>query len=162
MENKKELILERAYNVPRESVWKAWTDPKMLKQWWGPDNVTIPECEVDLRVDGTFYIVMEAGETMGPYKGTKWPMRAEFTVVEPNAKLSYHAKAWTEGQNQNGETTIDQTTEVTLTEENSKTKVKVIVTVHETGPGAGMAVQGMQSGFTQQLDKLNNFLIARK
>src|ERR1700688_274064 len=119
MENKKELVLERVYDAPLELVWKAWTDPQMLKQWWGPDNVTIPECEVDLKVGGTFYIVMEAGEAMGPYKGTKWPMRAEFTVIEPNSKLFYSAKAWTEGQDD--KTMIDQTTEVIFTEENGKT-----------------------------------------
>src|SRR5580692_2366643 len=117
MANKKELTLERVFDAPLEVVWKAWTDPKMLKQWWGPDNVTIPECEVDLRVGGTFYIVMEASEAMGPYKGTQWPMRAEFTEIVPNEKLSYHGKAWTEGHNENGETMIDQTTEVTLAEE---------------------------------------------
>jgi uncharacterized protein YndB with AHSA1/START domain len=96
--------------------------PELLKQWWGPDNVIIPECEVELRVGGRFYIVMEAGEGMGPYKGTRWPMLAEFTAVESNSKLAYTAKAWVEGHNDNGETTIDQTTEVTLTETNGKTK----------------------------------------
>src|SRR5438477_8911205 len=122
MENKNELIIERVFNAPRELVWKAWTDPEMLKQWWGPNNVTIPECEVDLRVGGRFYIVMEAGEAMGPYKGTLWPMEAKLTIVEPparlgyaegvsgrNSKLAYSAKAWTKGAEE--ETYIDQVTE---------------------------------------------------
>jgi uncharacterized protein YndB with AHSA1/START domain len=160
MEPIKEVILERTYDASPQTVWQAWTKPEMLKQWWGPDNVTIPECEVDLRVGGKFYIVMEAGEAMGPYKGTKWPMLAEFTVVEPASKLSYKAKAWVEGQKD--ETTIDQTTEITLTEENGKTKVKVRAAIHSTGPKAGMAVQGMQAGFTQQLEKLNDFLAVKK
>jgi uncharacterized protein YndB with AHSA1/START domain len=162
MGNKKELIIERVLDVPSESIWKAWTDPKMLKEWWGPNNVTIPECEVDLRVGGKFYIVMEAGEAMGQYKGTKWPMLAKFTVIEPNAKLSYDAKAWTKGQNQNEETTIDQTTELTLTEEDGKTKLKIMAVIHKAGSGAEMAVQGMEYGFNQQLEKLSNFLAARK
>jgi uncharacterized protein YndB with AHSA1/START domain len=160
MEPIKEVILERTYDAAAEKVWKAWTDPKMLKQWWGPNDVTIPECEVDLRVGGKFYIVMEAGEGMGQYKGTKWPMLAKFTVIEPNSKLFYNAKAWTEGAKE--ETLIDQTTETTLTDEGGKTKLKIKATVHKTGPKAGMAVQGMQYGFTQQLEKLNNFLIAQK
>ncbi len=153
---KKEITLVRIVNAPLERVWSAWTDPEELKQWWGPDNVTIPECEVDLRVGGRFYIVMEAGEAMGPYKGTKWPMLATFTVVEPNSKLSYEAQAWTEGLKE--ETTIDQTTEVILTEEEGKTKVTVMAAIHKTGPQAGMAVQGMEAGFTQQLGKLGSFL----
>ena len=160
MEPIKEVVFERTYDASPETVWQAWTDPKMIKQWWGPNNVTIPECEVDLRIGGKFYIVMEAGEEMGPYKGTKWPMLAEFTVIEPNSKLFYDAKAWTEGQE--AETTIEQTTEITLAEEHDKTKVTIRAAIQKAGPNAGMAVQGMQYGFTQQLDKLNNFLAARK
>src|SRR6185369_10465696 len=107
-----------------------------------------------------FYIVMEAGEGMGPYKGTKWPMQAEFTVVEPNSKLAYNAQAWTEGQQD--QTTIDQTTEITLTEQGGKTTVKVKAAIYQAGPGAAMAAEGMEHGFTQQLDKLSNFLSAGK
>ena len=157
----KEVTLVREYDASLEKVWKAWTDPTLLKQWWGPDHVTIPACEVDLRIGGKFYIVMEADEAMGPYKGTKWPMLAEFTVVEPKAKLVYRAQAWTEGQNKQ-ETMIDQTTDVAFSEENGKTKVTVIATIHKTGSAAKMAVQGMQAGFTQQLDKLDGFLRAKK
>jgi uncharacterized protein YndB with AHSA1/START domain len=158
MENLKEVLIERTYNASPEAVWKAWTDAETLKKWWGPNNVTIPECEVDLRVGGKFYIVMEAGEAMGPYKGTLWPMMAEYTVVEPGSKLSYTAQAWTEGMKE--ETTIDQTTEVTFVEENGGTKVTVKAAIHKTGPKAGMAVQGMEAGFNQQLDKLTAFLSA--
>jgi len=156
MEPIKEVVLEKTYNAPLDTVWQAWTNPKQLQQWWGPDNVTIPECEVDLRVGGTFYIVMEAGEAMGPYKGTKWPMKAEFTVVEPQAKLAYSAEAWTEGAKE--EMMIDQTTEITFVEDQGKTKVNVKAAIYKMGPKAGMAAEGMQYGFTQQLEKLAKFL----
>ncbi|MGE5392990.1 MAG: SRPBCC family protein [Candidatus Saccharibacteria bacterium] len=156
MEPIKEVILERTYDATPEQIWRAWTDPEALKQWWGPDNVVIPECEVDLRVGGKFYLVMEAGEGMGQYKGTRWPMRAEYTTIEPNSKLAYKAKAWTEGAEE--ETLIDQETEVTLLEEGGKTKLKVRAAIYKMGPGAQMAAEGMQYGFNQQLDKLKNLL----
>ena len=156
MEPIKELSFERTYDASIETVWQAWTNPEMIKQRWGPNDVTIPECEVDLRVGGKIYIVMEAGEAMGLYKGIKWPMLGAFTVVEPNSQLSYTAQAWTEGQKE--EMTIDQTTELTLAEENGKTKLKIKAAVYKIGPKAGMAIQGMQAGFTQQLEKLNRFL----
>ena len=155
----KDLTFERTYDASLDAVWRAWTTPEALKQWWGPDNVSIPKCEVDLRVGGRFYIVMEAGEAMGPYKGTLWPMEAKFTVVEPKAKLFYSAQAWTEGKKD--ETTIDQITEITFTDNNGKTDVKVRAAILKTGPGAGMAVQGMEYGFNQQLDKLIGFLAAK-
>lgn len=153
----KAITIVRNIDVSPERLWRAWTDPKELMQWWGPQNVSIPECEVDLRVGGTFYIVMEAGEGMGEYKGIRWPMRAEFTVVEPNTKLAYHAKAWTEGASKE-DTTIDQTTEITFSEEGDKTKIEVNATILSAGPMAGMAVQGMEYGFNQQLDKLATYL----
>ncbi len=83
-------------------------------------------------------------------------MEGTFTVVETNSKLSYAAKAWTEGQKE--ATEIDQVTELTPIPENGKTKLKLKVTINATGPKAGMAVQGMQGGFNQQLDKLGTFL----
>lgn len=152
----KEVEFERTYDAPLETVWQAWTDPKMLKEWWGPNDVSIPECEVDLRVGGKIYIVMEAGEAMGPYKGTRWPMEATYTVIEKNSKLCYTARAWTEGQEET--TQIDQVSELTLVEENGKTKLKLKATINKTGPDAKMAVEGMQMGYTQQLEKLDKFL----
>jgi uncharacterized protein YndB with AHSA1/START domain len=152
----KEVNLERVYNVLLAQVWQAWTEPEMLKKWWGPDNVSIPECNVDLRIGGEFYIVMEAGEAMGTYKGTLWPMRAKFTIVEPNARLAYTAIAWTEGQE--AETRIEQTTEITFSEEDGNTTVNVKAAIYKLGPAATMAAEGMQAGFTQQFEKLGNFL----
>lgn len=152
----KEVSFERTYDAPLETVWQAWTDPNMLKEWWGPDNVSIPECEVDVRVGGALYIVMEAGEAMGEFKGTRWPMKGTYTLVEENAKLSYEAKAWTEGHEETTE--IDQLTELTLSEENGKTKVNLKVTVNKIGSDAGMAIKGMEWGFNQQFDKLEKFL----
>ena len=153
----KEVTLKKTYDASLEKVWQAWTDPEILKQWWGPNNVTIPECEVDLRVGGEFYIVMEAGEAMGPHKGTRWPMMAKFTVIEPNSKLFYNAEAWTEGQKKE-ETLIDQTTEITFSEEDGKTKVKIIAVINNPATAPKMAVEGMEYGFAEQLDKLENFL----
>ena len=152
----KEVEFERTYDVPPETVWRAWTDPEMLKEWWGPNDVSIPVCEVDLSVGGKFFIVMEAGEAMGPYKGTRWPMEGKFTVVEENSKLFYTAKAWTEGQE--GTTQINQVNELTLMYENGKTKLKLKATLNKIGPDAKMAAEGMEMGFNQQFDKLDKFL----
>ena len=152
MEPVKEVAFDREYDAPIEKVWQAWTDPDQLKQWWGPNDVTIPECEVDLQVGGRLYIVMQATEAMGEYAGTRWPMEAAFTVVEAPSKLTYKARAWTEGAEET--TTIETVQELTLTEQDGKTKLHLTAAIHKAGPDAGMAVQGMQYGYNQQLDKL--------
>jgi uncharacterized protein YndB with AHSA1/START domain len=156
MEPVKQVVFERVFDAPRELVWKAWTTPEMLAKWWGPDNVTIPECEIDAREGGRIYIVMEATEAMGQYKGTRWPMEGTITHAEPNAKLSYRTVAWTEGAKET--TQIDQTAELTLAEHDGKTKMALTITVTKIGPDAKMAIEGMQWGFNQQFDKLQKFL----
>ena len=152
----KEIVFERTYEASLAEVWQAWTDPAILPEWWGPNGVTIPECNVDLRVGGIFWIVMEAGAAMGPYAGTRWPMRATYTVVEPQTRLAYNARAWTEGKE--ATTEIDQVTELSLSEANGTVTIRLLARINSTGPDARMAVQGMEYGFNQQLDKLTSLL----
>ena len=54
MKNKKELAITRIFDAPRESVWKAWTDPERVMRWWGPKNFTSPVSKIDLRVGGAY------------------------------------------------------------------------------------------------------------
>jgi len=156
MEPVKQAVFERTFDAPVERVWQAWTDPAQVKEWWGPDNVTIPECEIDLRPGGKLYIVMEAAAAMGEYAGTRWPMEGAYTAVEPNKRLSYATKAWTVGAEES--TQIDQTADLVLSEEDGKTNMVLTVEITHAGPGAKMALEGMQWGYNQQFDKLEKYL----
>ena len=46
------MVVTRVFDAPRELVWKAWTDPKYVMQWWGPTGFTAPVCKMDVRVGG--------------------------------------------------------------------------------------------------------------
>ncbi|HLF53428.1 SRPBCC family protein [Flavobacterium sp.] len=59
---KKELIITREFNSPRELVWKAWTEPAMIKKWWGPKGYTCPSCEVDFKTGGKYFFCMRSPE----------------------------------------------------------------------------------------------------
>jgi uncharacterized protein YndB with AHSA1/START domain len=59
---KLDLVLERVVDVPPELVWKAWTTPEHLKQWFTPRPWTTPHCEIDLRPGGRFRTVMRSPE----------------------------------------------------------------------------------------------------
>ncbi len=48
------MVLTRVFDAPRELVWKAWTDPNYVMQWWGPKGCTAPVCRMDFRVGGKF------------------------------------------------------------------------------------------------------------
>ena len=152
----KELTFERSYDAPLEVVWQAWTRPEMLREWWGPDKTTVPECEIDLRVGGDLRIVMEAGAEMGKYQGTRWPMVGTFTAVDAPTRLTYDARSWTEGEEEG--TTIEHSNELTLTERDGATHVRLEIAITSIGPKAKMAAFGMKWGYKQQLDKLGKFL----
>ena len=55
---KERMVITRVFDAPRELVWKAWTDPKYVMQWWGPKGFTAPYCEMDFRVGGKFLCCM--------------------------------------------------------------------------------------------------------
>ena len=53
-----ELVLTRLIDAPREKLFRCWTEPALLKQWFAPAPVTTPVAEVDLRVGGASRVVM--------------------------------------------------------------------------------------------------------
>ncbi|MBN9560705.1 MAG: SRPBCC family protein [Alphaproteobacteria bacterium] len=57
-----DLVLDRVVEVPRELVWKAWTQPEHLKAWYTPRPWRTIHCEIDLQPGGIFRTVMQAPE----------------------------------------------------------------------------------------------------
>ena len=53
-----DLVVERLFDAPRHLVWKAYTIPEHLRNWWAPKPYETPECEMDLRPGGKFYTRM--------------------------------------------------------------------------------------------------------
>jgi uncharacterized protein YndB with AHSA1/START domain len=54
------MVITRIFDAPRELVWKAWTDPQYVMQWWGPKGFTAPICKIDFRVGGKFLCCMRS------------------------------------------------------------------------------------------------------
>jgi uncharacterized protein YndB with AHSA1/START domain len=57
---KRELVISRMIEAPRELVWRAWTDPERIKKWWGPMHFTAPHIHIDLRVGGKYLYCMRS------------------------------------------------------------------------------------------------------
>ncbi len=151
----KKLVIVRTFDAPRERVWKAWTDPKELAAWWGPRGVTNPECEVDLNVGGTLYIVMLAGKELGALAGQRWPMKGVFKEIVPNETLTFENNA----VSATGEVLIQGETTVRLENaENGKTKLTVTSYGRGMVPEAAQMLEGMEAGWNQSIDKLAEFL----
>lgn len=79
MSDTPEYILDRVFDAPRDLVWQAWTDPKLLNRWYGPGVETIIH-EFDLRPGGVWRNEMKWGEKSDLSK-------MEFKEVTPPEKL---------------------------------------------------------------------------
>ena len=147
-DTERELTLTRTYDAPRALVYKAWTDPKLVAQWWGPKMFTNPVCEVDARPGGKLRIVMR-----GP-DGNDYPMRGVFQEVVAPEKLSFTNFA----VDAEDKPVIEGFTTVLFTEEGKKTKLTVITRGKAVQPIAVQYLQGMEQGWSMSLEKLAELL----
>ncbi|MFC5403226.1 SRPBCC family protein [Cohnella soli] len=76
-----ELISTREYDVPQELVFRAWTSPDLLAQWWGPKGFTNTFLECDMRPGGEWRFTMH-----GP-DGTDYPNRCAFVEIVPSERV---------------------------------------------------------------------------
>jgi uncharacterized protein YndB with AHSA1/START domain len=77
------VVVRRLVAAPPERVFKAWTDPAQLSEWWGPANFTCPVAEVDLRAGGHYRLVMQA------VAGPEMALSGTYLTVEPPHRLVY-------------------------------------------------------------------------
>jgi uncharacterized protein YndB with AHSA1/START domain len=140
----KDLVLTRVFNLPRERVWKAWTDPKQLALWWGPAGFTNPVCEMDLRPGGALHIDMR-----GP-DGTVYPMSGVFREIVPSERLVFTASALDDKRRP----LFEVLNTVSFVEQAGKTRLTVQARVLSRTPGADPYLEGMEAGWRQTLDRL--------
>ncbi len=160
--NVKELTITRILDAPQKTVWKAWTDPKLVQKWWGPRGVINPTCEWDPRPNGKIYIVMQATKELGPAEGMKWPMKGAFKEVKPESRLVFSGGAM-DDVDRASDTFLESTITVDFEDLGEKTKMNLHIVVTKVGgPKAEAALQGMTQGWTQQVDKLGEFVSGKK
>lgn len=76
------VVVRRRIPIARELVYEAWTDSEGLKQWMCPGDIVSAEATLDIRVGGSFRIVMRSEKEVHEHVGT-------YRIVEPPAKLSF-------------------------------------------------------------------------
>jgi uncharacterized protein YndB with AHSA1/START domain len=89
--SERELVLQRLFDAPPEKVYRAWTEPDLLKQWFAPLPWTTPQAELNVRPGGANLIVMRSPE------GMDFPNRGVYLEVVPNQRLVFtdaYTQAW--------------------------------------------------------------------
>ena len=148
----RELHLTRVFDAPRALVFKAWTDPEMVAQWWGPRMFDTPVCEVDARSGGLITIHMR-----GP-DGKIYPMKGIFTEVTEPERLVFTGYAL---MKVDGDPVLETRNTVTLSETGGKTTLTVDVVVVMATAEAEFPLAGMEQGWNEQLDRLGEHVAAQ-
>jgi uncharacterized protein YndB with AHSA1/START domain len=107
----RELVLTRVLRAPRANVYRAWTEPALLTQWFTPPPFTTIRAELDVRPGGANLVVMR-----GP-DGTEFPNLGVYLEVVPNERLvitDAYGSAW---------------------EPSAKPFMTLILTLADAGPG---------------------------
>lgn len=87
----RDLLLTRFIAAPRDRLYRAWTEPALLKQWFAPAPYTTPVAELDVRPGGASLIVMRSPD------GMEMPNRGVYLEVVRNERLVFtnaYVSAW--------------------------------------------------------------------
>jgi len=145
----RELTLTRVFDARRELVFQAWTEPAHLKQWWGPRGFTTPTCEVDLRIGGTWKIVMRF-----PDGSNEHTLQAVYREIVPPERLSFTNVA----VDKDGNRLLEGLTSITFEELGGKTKLTLYTRMAGLVSYADRMLDGMEPGWSQSLERLGEAL----
>lgn len=156
-----EFTLSRTFDAPRDLVWKAWTEPKRLGEWWGPKGLKMGVTHLDLKPGGLFHYSMTTpdGETMWGrfvYKEITPPEKLVYIVSfsDENAGMVRHpmAQGWP----------LEILNTVIFTEENGKTVLRLKGSPINASPEEIQIFKdnfaSMDQGFTGTMDQLEAYL----
>ncbi|HZS59894.1 MAG TPA: SRPBCC domain-containing protein [Gemmatimonadaceae bacterium] len=79
----REVVFSRVLDATRDVVWRMWTEPRHLHEWWGPAGFTTTTSEFNFVPGGVWRHVMH-----GP-DGTDYPTRIIFREIDPPSRLVY-------------------------------------------------------------------------
>lgn len=141
------LSFTRTFDAPRELVWRAWTDPQHVLNWWGPDGFTNSNVEMDVRPGGVWRFVMH-----GP-DGTDFKNRIKFIEVVKPERLVYAQCGEDETEDIRFHTTV------TFEDQAGKTRLKMQM-VFKTAEELRHVVEqfGAEEGAKQHLGRLAAYL----
>lgn len=141
----REMVVTRLFDGPARLVFKAWTTPELLKQWWAPKSTgaTLIGCEIDLRTRGSYRYTFAH-----PSREEPLAFFGKYLEVIPDAKI-----VWTNEESEDGAVST-----LTLEEKDGRTLL-TISEIYPTKEGVDEALQGVAEGMPEQFDQLDAMLV---
>lgn len=139
-----QILITREFDAPPELVWRAWTEPELVRRWWHAGRGEMTVCEIDLQVGGRWRYVMVTPD------GFEVGFHGEYREIVPNERM-VSTEAYEGIPNADEHAAIDT---LTLEEADGRTRMSILVE-HPTKEGRDMHIEsGMEDGLQDALDLL--------
>jgi len=140
------IVFTRTVDAPRELVWKMWTDPKHIANWWGPNGFTNTVRAMEVKPGGVWRFIMH-----GP-DGANYPTRVVYHEVVKPERLVYELGGDDESNNHTFRATV------TFAEREGKTDIRMANKFPSVAARDAVLKFGAVEGGAQTLDRLAAYL----
>jgi uncharacterized protein YndB with AHSA1/START domain len=147
-----QILITRDFDAPRELVYKAYTTPELVKQWWHANRGEATLVEVDLRVGGKWRHVMVADD------GSEIGFHGEYREVVPNERL-VSTEVW-EGADESGYPNEPTLNTASFTDVEGRTTLTLLVEAPSKEIRDAIIASGMEDGLQDALDLLEQVAVS--
>lgn len=142
-----QILITREFAAPRHLVWRAWTEPELIKRWWAGRRGNVDSAEVDLCVGGSWRYVMTANG------GHEVAFHGTFRDIVPQERL-LNTEVF---EGMPGEGVLVETT---FTEEDGRTTLTQLTTAPSQEVRDVILASGMETGMQESMDALEQVAIS--
>jgi uncharacterized protein YndB with AHSA1/START domain len=137
-----QILITREFDAPKHLVYKAWTTPELVERWWSGKRGKVTLAEIDLRVGGTWRYVMVTDE--GDFEVG---FHGEFREIVPDERIvsTEVFEGFPDAESRNT---------LTLTENDGRTTLEVLVQHQSKEHRDGQINSGMEGGMQEAMDLL--------
>lgn len=139
------IHVERVFDAPRERVFAAYTDPRLIPEWWGPHGTTTVVEEMDVRAGGKWrFVGQDSAGGEAAFRGVYREVTAPERIVQTF-----------EWEGMPGYVSVDTATFEDL---GDRTRVVTTSVFHTPEERDGMLESGMERGMNETFDRLDALL----
>jgi uncharacterized protein YndB with AHSA1/START domain len=142
---KQEIVITRVFDAPPALVFKTFTDPTLIPQWWGPGYLTTTVERMEVRPGGIWRFVQRDAE------GNQYAFHGVYHEVRPPERLVYTF----EFEGQPGHVILET---VAFVSQDGKTRLVDQSVFQSVADRDGMLQEGMESGASESMERLAGLL----
>jgi uncharacterized protein YndB with AHSA1/START domain len=147
-----QILITREFDAPRDLVWRAYTEPDLIKRWWAGERGTVTTVEVDLRIGGRWRYVMTANP------GFEVAFHGEYReITAPERLVNTEAFEGIPDPDDNAALVT-----ITLTEKDGRTYLEALTEMKDKAGRDAIIESGMEGGMQESyiaLEKVARSLI---